>query len=209
MLQRSNVCWSRLVCCCVRPFWIQYLLGRRNECRTGSLILCLIGCLSGCVTQNTLAPVEEASLASAAQWIAQGKMSYDLNGQQGNFSFRWAQQHKAFDIVLFGPLGITIATITGDESAARIATFDGLVRTAASPERLMFDALGLNLPVSAMTHWIRGVPRNRKFDVDSSGFAQSGWKIAVIRRDEVSNPSRIRITKPGAKLLVVVKNWVY
>ncbi|MFT4712767.1 MAG: outer membrane lipoprotein LolB [Candidatus Azotimanducaceae bacterium] len=173
------------------------------------------------MTQNTLAPVEEASLAGATQWTAQGKMSYDLNGQQGNFSFRWVQQNNVFDIVLFGPLGITIATVTGDENAARIVTFDGLVRTAASPERLMFDALGLNLPVSAMTHWIRGVPgderagsrfdvnRARKLDVESSGFTQSGWKIAVLRRDEASNPSRIRITKPDAKLLVVVKNWAY
>ena len=187
----------------------------------GCLLVCLIGCLSGCATQNTLAPVEEVSLARATQWAAQGKMSYDLNGQQGNFSFRWVQQNKAFDIVLFGPLGITIATVTGDENTARIATFDGLVRTAASPERLMFDALGLNLPVSAMTHWIRGVPgdvrtgsrfdvnRARKLDVESSGFAQSGWKITVLRRDEASNPSRIRITKPDAKLLIVVKNWAY
>lgn len=181
------------------------------------------------MTDRGILQSNDVSLAAAVEWTAQGKMSYDLNGERGNFSFRWTQQHAAFDIVLSGPLGVSVAVITGDEKSARIKTSDGQERAAASPEILMRETLGLDLPVSAMVHWLRGVPWDDRandrasgrdgLDVNNmqvhndeaqaGGFSQSGWEILVLRRDEAANPNRLRITKPGAKLLVVIKRWVY
>ena len=206
---------------------------RSGDCSHEFLRYCVLTfsilCLTGCMTDRASYSRNDPSLAVAAEWTAQGKLSYDLNGQRGNFSFRWFQQRATFDIVLYGPLGVSIATITGDEKSARIKTSDGQERAASSPEVLMRETLGLDLPVSAMVHWLRGVPRDDKdihmavdragldfndtqvheYKDQSGGFSQSGWEVVVLRRDDAANPSRLRITKPGAKLLVIVKRWLY
>jgi len=135
-------------------------------------------------------------------WKAQGKLAYDVNGQRGNFSFRWIQSNRAYEIVLFGPLGISVATITGNEVSARITTAEGLMLSAPRPEQLLQEALGLDMPVSAMTDWLRGVPRNKGASdkVEGStktaveGFNELGWQVEVQRRDKSMNPSRVRIS---------------
>jgi len=146
-------------------------------------------------------------------------MSYDLNGQRGNFSFNWAQSPDVFDISLYGPLGISIAAITGDRFSARVETADGQVRSASSADVLIHETLGLAMPVTAMVDWIRGIPgdgygRASKQQVNvrgeqAAGFTQSGWQISVLSRNKRANPNRIIISRPGARLLIVVKKWEY
>jgi len=163
--------------------------------------------------------MDASSLADAVAWTAQGKMAYDLNGERGNFSFNWIQAGETFNIYLYGPLGISVATVTGDGTGARIETVDGQARNANSADQLVQETLGLTMPVSAMIHWIRGIPQQSrqrllKRSVKTtrepvSEFTQMGWHVAILRRDERTNPSRIRITRAGARLLVVVKAWDY
>jgi len=184
-----------------------------------SLLLFLVMAvfLTGCMTQEAQIRSGDEQLSDVTSWTAQGKMSYDLSGKRGNFSFRWIQANRDFEIVLFGPLGISAATITGNEVSARIETSEGQVLTAPGPEQLLRDTLGLEMPVTAMIHWLRGVPKNNGAPHKVTGstvtapetFAEAGWQVAVLRRDKSLNPSRIRISKPGASLLVIVKNWSY
>ncbi len=144
-------------------------------------------------------------------------MAYDLNGQRGNFSYRWAQSNDAYEIALFGPLGISVANITGNEISAKIETAEGQALSAPSPEQLLRQTLGLDMPVSLMVHWLKGVPQNEialdklKESAKSgrNSFNERGWQVEVQRRDKSMNPSRIRISKAGANLLVIIKDWSY
>ena len=181
------------------------------------LCVCLLAFLTGCATQKDASGPDSQQLTLVTSWTAQGKLAYDVNGQRGNFSFRWIQSNHAYEIVLFGPLGISVATIIGNEVSARIITSEGQMLSAPRPEQLLQETLGLDMPVSAMTRWLRGMPRNTvtSGEVEGStktaieGFNELGWQVEVQRRDKSMNPSRVRISMPGANLLVIVKGWSY
>ena len=89
--------------------------------------------------------------------------------------------------------------------------------SAPRPEQLLQETLGLDMPVSAMTDWLRGVPRNTDTSgkVEGStkraveGFNELGWQVKVQRRDKLMNPSRVRISRSGVNFLVIVKGWSY
>ena len=181
------------------------------------LCVCLLAFLTGCATQKDASGPDSQQLTLVTSWTAQGKLAYDVNGQRGNFSFRWIQSNHAYEIVLFGPLGISVATIIGNEVSARIITSEGQMLSAPRPEQLLQETLGLDMPVSAMTRWLRGMPRNTvtSGEVEGStktaieGFNELGWQVEVQRRDKSMNPSRVRISRSGANFLVIVKGWSY
>ena len=181
------------------------------------MCVCLLAFLTGCATQKDASGPDSQQLTLVTSWTAQGKLAYDVNGQRGNFSFRWIQSNHAYEIVLFGPLGISVATIIGNEVSARITTSEGQMLSAARPEQLLQETLGLDMPVSAMTRWLRGMPRNTvtSGEVEGStktaieGFNELGWQVEVQRRDKSMNPSRVRISRSGANFLVIVKGWSY
>ena len=89
--------------------------------------------------------------------------------------------------------------------------------SAPRPEQLLQETLGLDMPVSAMTRWLRGMPRNpvTSGEVEGStktaieGFNELGWQVEVQRRDKSMNPRRVRISRSGANFLVIVKGWSY
>ena len=181
------------------------------------MCVCLLAFLTGCATQKDASGPDSQQLTLVTSWTAQGKLAYDVNGQRGNFSFRWIQSNHAYEIVLFGPLGISVATIIGNEVSARITTSEGQMLSAPRPEQLLQETLGLDMPVSAMTRWLRGMPRNpvTSGEVEGStktaieGFNELGWQVEVQRRDKSMNPSRVRISRSGANFLVIVKGWSY
>jgi len=181
------------------------------------MCVCLFALLTGCATQKDPSGSDSPQLARATSWTAQGKLAYDVNGQRGNFSFRWIQSNHAYEILLSGPLGVSVATITGNEVSASITTSEGQMRRAPKPEQLLQETLGLDMPVSAMIDWLRGVPREMGVSgevegptkTSAEGFKQLGWQVEVQRRDKSMNPSRVRISMPGANLLVIVKGWSY
>ena len=181
------------------------------------MCVCLLAFLTGCATQKDASGPDSQELTLVTSWTAQGKLAYDVNGQRGNFSFRWIQSNHAYEIVLFGPLGISVATIAGNEVSAKITTSEGQMLSAPRPEQLLQETLGLDMPVSAMTDWLRGVPRNTDTSgkVEGStkkaveGFNELGWQVEVQRRDKSMNPSGVRISRSGANFLVIVKGWSY
>ena len=193
------------------------LLSVSNIQHANWMCVCLLAVLTGCATQKDASGPDSQQLTQVTSWTAQGKLAYDVNGQRGNFSFRWIQSNHAYEIVLFGPLGISVATITGNEVLAKITTSEGQMLSAPRPEQLLQETLGLDMPVSAMTDWLRGVPRNTDTSgkIEGStkkaveGFNELGWQVEVQRRDKSMNPSRVRISRPGANFLVIVKGWSY
>ena len=193
------------------------LLSVSNIQHANWVCVCLLTFLTGCATQKDASGPDSQQLTQVTSWTAQGKLAYDVNGQRGNFSFRWIQSNHAYEIVLLGPLGISVATITGNEVSAKITTSEGHMLSAPRPEQLLQETLGLDMPVSAMTDWLRGVPRNTDTSgkVEGStkraleGFNELGWQVKVQRRDKLMNPSRVRISRSGANFLVIVKGWSY
>jgi outer membrane lipoprotein LolB len=127
--------------------------------------------------------------AELQQWTLRGTLAIQEPERYTSARVHW-QQHNASELELRvqGGLGA---------GAMRLAVH------AASPEALLQQRLGLNWPISNLQSWIRALPRanapTQNQRIDSQGdllaFEQSGWRIEVVQRDEVSGlPKRLRLT---------------
>lgn len=148
-------------------------------------------------------------LSEASQWRLEGKLGVKAQANSGNLSIVWAQIGDAYDIRLYGPLGITVAEVSGDAAGATLNLPDRSALRASSPEALVHEALGYPLPVSPMRYWVRGIPAPREaFDVIADGFRQLGWQVVIRQRDDWG-PVKVQIQRPEVRLLLVVKKWRY
>ena len=84
-------------------------------------------------------------------------------------------------------------------------------------QELLQQQLGLNLPVSHLLWWIRGLPapdsRSRlALDGDSrlARLAQDGWDVEYLRYVEQDGywlPERLRLTGHDLQVTLVIKDW--
>src|SRR5689334_13077573 len=68
----------------------------------------------------------------------------------------WQQQKQNYHITLFGPLGSHSYELTGQPGKVELAASNGQKFTANSPEQLLAQQAGWQLPVSNLYYWIRG-----------------------------------------------------
>jgi outer membrane lipoprotein LolB len=164
--------------------------------------------LAGCATRAPL-PVGSgaASLQAAQLWSLDGKLGIKAADQSGNLGLRWEQDHDAYNIGLYGPLGVTVARISGDGQGATLELPDQPGRQAGNPEALVQAALGYPLPVTPMQYWVRGMPApGLPVDIHKAGFRQLGWDV-TIRQQGPAGPLKIQLQRPEVRLLLVVKEW--
>ena len=168
------------------------------------MLLALAGCVGRAPQSGDSGA---ASLQTAQLWSLDGKLGIKSAGQNGNLSVRWEQDHDAYNIGLFGPLGVTVGRISGDGQSATLALPDQPARRADSAEALVQAALGYPLPVAPMQYWVRGMPApDLAIEITSTGFRQLGWDI-IIRQQGPAGPVKIQLQRPEVRLLMVIKEW--
>ena len=148
-------------------------------------------------------------LSDATQWRLDGKLGVKAQANSGNLSISWEQNNEAYEIGLYGPLGVTVAEVSGDADGAILTLPDHPPLRASSPEALVQEAMGYPLPVSPMRFWVRGMPAPGEFfEATADGFRQLGWQVTIRQRD-IWGPVKIQIQRPEVRLLLVVKTWRY
>ncbi len=147
-----------------------------------SILMCVLSLLTSCSTQlsKTLGSADEPFWYS---WGFSGKISIKVNTSNQNANLLWENVGNDYKILLYGPLGqgkISIEKVGEQLSLKK----DGKVHYADSPEALLFDTTGLELPISSLAYWVRGLT-NPEFDAEISesfdgkieSIAQHGWNI--------------------------------
>src|SRR3990167_1470537 len=97
-------------------------------------------------------------LTSLDGWQINGKIGIRAPKDSGSGTLFWLQRQDYYDIRLSGPLGRGAARLTGRPGAIQLEVANQGRYQAATPEQLMQEQLGLNLPVSHLLWWIRGLP---------------------------------------------------
>ena len=88
---------------------------------------------------------------------------------------------------------------------------------AESPEQLLRDQLGLNLPVSHLLWWIRGLPSpdsKSRLNLDGQShlaqLSQDGWDVEYLSYAEQNGfwlPERIKLNGFDLQVTLVIKDW--
>ncbi|MBS7661907.1 lipoprotein localization protein LolB [Pseudomonas lalucatii] len=156
-------------------------------------------------------------VAALDAWQINGKVGIRAPRDSGSGTLFWLQRQDYYDIRLSGPLGRGAARLTGRPGAILLEVANQGRYQAASPEALLQQQLGLNLPVSHLLWWIRGLPSPASksrltLDGDSrlAQLKQDGWRVDYQRYAQQNGywlPERIRLDGHDLQVTLVIKDW--
>ncbi len=189
----------------------------RRRWRDVAAVLAAKSLLAACATVPgghgvTVAP------ASTAAFGVEGRLSARRGADGVAVGFTWRHDPPRDTLTLASPLGQVLAELEGDDELHRVALTlaDGRVAEASDWPALTERALGFELPVGALSAWVRGLPHARSAyaaEGDASGrvasLRQDGWGIDYTYPDANSvRPTRLRLSGFDIEVRIVIDRWL-
>ena len=184
------------------------------------LTLILQNCSNTILSQNDLGWLEQKELIEQSNnWQLRGRVNVRYHDESHTPRIQWQQQDDKYRIRLWGTFNTGNTIITGEPNLVTME-HDGRIVTAKSPEDLILENLGYELPVSYLEFWIRSLPSPKSDselefnDLENlSMIKQDGWEVSypeVRQFDGVTLPRRVEITKAtdDIRLRFVGLSWV-
>lgn len=180
-----------------------------------SLLSILLLLLSAC-SALTPALIAPAAPRDSAAFNLNGRLAVNNSGQRHSGGLRWQHQLQRDELLLQGPLGITVARIT---SNARVATLEqnGKRHEAQDVEALMQQVLGWGLPLPVVHHWLMGKVDDAlpaQIERDALGrltlLQQAGWEVHYQRYVDDSAdslPTRITFSRDDLQVKLLIDEW--
>ena len=142
-------------------------------------------------------------------------MALFAEGEGWHAAFEWRQRGEDLALTLSGPFGQGALRLLRTGGRVRLIDGRGAVREADSAEALVAAATGAELPVSGLRHWLLGRPAPGRAHRWVEGAArprleQDGWTIDYQAYADIGGhrlPARLRLTRPGVKLKLVIDAW--
>ena len=157
-------------------------------------------------------------LEKTSDWQLRGRVNVRYQNESYTPRIRWQQQGDNYRIRLWGTFNAGNTVIIGEPKLVTME-HDGDNITANTPEELVLDNLGYELPISYLEFWVRSLPApssdsELEFSAQNqlSKIRQDGWEIAYFdmrQFDGVILPRRVEITGPknDMRLRFVGLNW--
>lgn len=185
------------------------------------LLLCLA--LASCVSAP---PAEENSnwtrqrdqLQRLDSWQLSGRVNIRYDNESHTPRIRWQQQNLEYQIRLWGTFNAGNTLIVGRPGYVTMQQNSGTL-TASSPEDLILQQLGYELPVSYLEYWIKGLPApNTPADLtfnelnQLTNLSQFGWSVSYTdprQYGAITLPRRVELTRPqnDIRLRFIGLNW--
>lgn len=200
-----------IVCIIKGRFWVQTVT-----------IFMFFLLLSGCAT--TLTPEKprptgkerESALKRIQNFRLSGKIGVQTAKDSGSASVEWIQNNQQYHLALTGPLGTAGLTLDGHPGQVTLQMADGKHYQASSPEQLLAQQWGFELPVSQLIYWIKGLPAPgaAQTHFDTNGYLktlnQAGWQINYIsytHRFGIDLPDKLTLTSQTLRVKLVIYDW--
>lgn len=159
----------------------------------------------------------KAQLTGIDGWQINGKIGIRAPKDSGSGTLFWLQRQDYYDIRLSGPLGRGAARLTGSPGKVSLEVANQGRYEAPTPEVLLEEQLGWNLPVSHLNWWVRGLPApdsksHLTLDADSrlANLDQDGWQVEYLSYTEQNGywlPERIKLHGADLDVTLVIKEW--
>ena len=192
---------------------------RRTQALVGAALL-----VSGCagpaaVSLPDISPwdARREFLGNLDTWAFNGRIAVRAEDDGFNGKLRYHRADGNFDATVSGPLGIGTVRLEGSDGVLSFTDKDGLTTEFTEPETELKYRFGWDVPLESLRYWALGIPdpaRPAETVLNDAGqlasMAQGGWDIEVKRYRETGGeymPQRLTVTKPGAKLTLVIDRW--
>lgn len=155
-------------------------------------------------------------LARFSEWEISGKIGIITEQDSQSASLKWFQEEQEYQIDIRGPWGHGGASIFGKPGDVTIDIAGEGKFHGASPEFIMQERLGWQLPISDIYWWIRGLPAPEKAYQHSLNnnrlkqLNQSGWDIQYLSYNNhlPALPKKMRMSRDGLKVTLVLSSWI-
>ena len=168
-------------------------------------LVLLLAFMAGCAGQARQAPSPENG------WGLGGRVALWAHGDQDSANIDWQDCGDRYLIRLSGPIGIGTSLIYGNRDGVWLYRGGEPELSAASPEALLAEQ-GWRLPVSALRHWLRGLPvpdapyqRSPQDSGQIERLRQLGWDIHYEYASGA--PVRIAMENPEIRLKWLIRQW--
>ena len=173
--------------------------------------------LAGCATTPPAPqPVTRPAQIEHASFALNGRIAVNHDGERSSSSVRWTHHTTDDEILLFAPLGQTMARIHRDADEVVLDTSDKHY-TAEDTEELTQRVLGWHLPLEGLQYWVLTLPAPGSkaiIEHDANGqvsvMRQDGWVIRYTRyaaQAPDSLPLRMSLQREGMELHLLVDEW--
>ena len=192
------------------------------------LVFSLIALLAGCAGLTSREVVEgkgdpaqwqahKQQIAQLDGWQINGKIGIRAPRESGSATLFWLQRQDYYDIRLSGPLGGGAARLTGRPGDILLEVANRGRYQAESPEALLREQLRLELPVSNLLWWIRGLPApesKSRITLDGAShlarLEQDGWQVEYLsytKQNGYALPDRMKLHGQDLDITLVIKDW--
>lgn len=194
-----------------------------------SLIVTLAGCAAPQV-RPTLPPEQvaaaearqlarESALRQDTQWSLAGRIAVSTGAKGGSGRIDWLQDGANYQVALSAPVTRQSWRMTGDADGARLEGLDGGPREGADAALLLREATGWEIPVTALTDWVRGLravalgTAVTQYDIDGrlAQLEQGGWTIRFgwpeVPGADAALPVRLDAQRGQAKMRLIIDQW--
>lgn len=129
----------------------------------------------------------------------------------------WQQIKQNYTISIFGPMGSNAMILSGQPGSVVLEKSTGEKVHASSPEALLTEETGWQLPVSSLFYWIRGLPapqqsaqtyydQNHRLQL----LLQQGWRIEYSKFTKTKTmelPSVLSLNNAQLDIKIVINKW--
>lgn len=187
--------------------------------------------LVGCVSQPVDTGMMESDEVKRQRWVLNreclsqlqawqmvGRLNIKVPGRSGTMSINWRQQGDRYELIVDGPIGTSIARISGDREGVSVTASDA-TRYGSSPEMLLYSLTGWRFPVSNLRYWIKGLPApgsDAKIQLSNFGYPerieQQGWTVVYQQYGlghSLRLPAKLTVSHEDVHLRFMVKTWEY
>lgn len=190
-----------------------------------TLLISTILLASCATTPSAIAPQNQTvswdnrvqTLSDIQNWDLKALIAIRTQADAESASLSWQQNKQNYTLNLFGPLGSNAFLLKGTPSKVTLQNPKGQTFSAVTPELLLAQQTGWQLPVSYLQYWIRGLPvpnlpAEKHFDAYNhlSELTQQGWKVQFLRYTSTSHvdlPSKIFINSPNLSVKIIISRW--
>lgn len=157
-------------------------------------------------------------LSGINNWVISGRLALINGNESWQLNLKWQRHGDMYVLDLSGPFGTGHAQLTGSKGNVLLVDADQNYYYADSPDRLLLEVTGLQIPVKSLLYWINGIPdRNVKVDnqrLDAFGrlaeLRQSDWNVhfkKYIYVKEHELPQKIFIDGFNLKVKIFIDEW--
>ncbi|MEX0738753.1 MAG: lipoprotein insertase outer membrane protein LolB [Pseudohongiella sp.] len=156
-------------------------------------------------------------LGAISNWEFIGSLNVRDASDAHSSRIRWQQSGDVYQINLWGTFNVGATRIDGRPGEVQITQQGEDPVFTESPEALLYQELGYELPVTELNYWIKGIPApgpssDLEFGETSQlrAFRQIGWQISYMAYTNFgleTLPTRIRIEKAPLRLDLTRLRW--